>query len=98
MRIVFQFTGGPLDGKTVESEWGEQDEAGRYYALTHHGRIGQRFSVASQYAIDILAEEQLQDERRHQFQKHMYEVTDRVEVEDEVIVSVEYVPPKHPND
>ena len=74
MRIVFKFTGGPLDGKTVIGESGEQDEADRYFALTNHGQIGQRFRIASQYALDTLATEQMKKERPHRFQEHVYQV------------------------
>ena len=80
-----------MDGKTVMGESGEQDEADRYFSLTNHGRIGQRFRIASQYAIDILAREELKEERPHQFQEHVYQVTDRLEDDDKIFVLAEYV-------
>jgi hypothetical protein len=91
MKITIRFTGGPLDGKTVEGWGGEQDEAERYYILSHRGRIGQRFKVASEYAVNILAGEHLQDEQPHHFQQHHYEVIDRFEVADHVRIRVKYV-------
>jgi hypothetical protein len=91
MRIIFEFAGGPLDGKSVIGRHGEQDEADRYYALTHHGKIGQRFRIASDYAVEILAREQLKIDAPHHFQQHVYRVTDRLEGEDEVLIRAEYV-------
>lgn len=80
-----------MDGTTVHGQPGRQDEADRYYALTHHGRVGQRFRIASQYAIDTLAEEQLKTDRPHHFQEHVYQVVEHLEDEDKIIVRAEYV-------
>lgn len=91
MRILFEFAGGPLDGKSVVGIRGEQDEADRYFVLTHHGKIGQRFRIASDYAVEFLANEQLKNDAPHQLQLHAYRVTDRLEGEDEVLVRAEYV-------
>jgi hypothetical protein len=91
MRIIFKFTGGPMDGKTVVGEQGEQDEADRYYTLTNHGRVGQRFRTASQYAIDTLAREELTDERPHHFQEHIYRVSHRLEDDEKIFVRADYV-------
>jgi hypothetical protein len=91
MKLVFKFTGGPLDGKTVVGRQGRQDEADRYYTLTHHGRIGQRLKTASQYAIDTLAEEEAQQQTPHHFQQHVYQVVDRIEDQEKVFVRVQYV-------
>ena len=91
MKIIFEFSGGPLDGKTVVGEEGEQDEAERYYLLTNHGTVGQRFKVASEYAVELLASEQLKEERPHHFQRHVYEVTGRLEGDDEVLIRADYV-------
>ena len=62
MVITVHFHGGPLDGKTVSGRDGDQEEAERYYLLTHHGRRGQRFRVASDYAVERIAEEGLEKE------------------------------------
>ena len=93
MKIIFEFAGGPLDGKAVTGIQGEQDEADRYYVLTHHGKIGQRFRLASDYAVEILTQEQLRIETPHHFQPHSYRVTDRLEADDEVLIRAEYVEP-----
>ncbi len=95
MRIIFKFSGGPLDGKTVTGEPGEPGEAQSYYALSHHGRLGQRFRTASDYMVDTLAEEGLQVETPHRFQQHLYEVTDRIENGQVLLVRTEYVQ-RHP--
>jgi len=90
MRLVFKFKGGPIDGKTVIGRQGSQDEADRYYALSNHGRIGQRFRIASQYAVDTLADEELKERRTHHFQEHVYRVADRQEDAEKVFVRAEY--------
>jgi hypothetical protein len=94
MEIVFRFTGGPLDGQIVRGSPREESEAERYYLLSHHGRIGQHFRVASSYAVDVLAEEQLQQEHPHRFQQHSYEVIDCVETVGRVLVRAKYVRPE----
>jgi hypothetical protein len=93
MRVIFKFLGGPLDGKTVTGEPGEPGEAQRYYALTCHGRLGQRFRTASEYAVNVLLTEKLQGEKPHHFQQHYYEVTDRIDNGDVLVVRTEYVHP-----
>ena len=92
LRITFEFVGGPNDGKVLHGTLGEPSDAERYYLFTNHGAVGQRFKMASQYAIETLAEEQLKDEKRHCFQRHFYVVSDRLEDGDEVWVRAEYVP------
>ena len=61
-RFIFKFCGGPLDGTTVAGELARQPEVRRYYALTHHGRLGQRFRTASEYAVNVLVDEKLQED------------------------------------
>jgi len=58
-RLIFKFAGGPLDGKTVAGKPQEEGEARVYYILSYHGRLGRRFRVASDYAVNFLATEQL---------------------------------------
>jgi hypothetical protein len=90
-RIVFKFAGGPLDGKTVAGERGEQTEARRYYVLTNHGKVGQRFRIASDYAIDVLTRGQLKEEQPLHFQPNIYEVVDRVANRKVLLVFVQHV-------
>ena len=96
MRIIFKFMGGPLDGKTVAGDEGTAGEAERYYALSHHGRVGQRFRAASEYAIKTLLKEGLDPDHPHLFQPHYYKVTDRIDNGDVLLVRTEYVPQLKP--
>lgn len=92
LEITFEFIGGPNDGNVFRGTLGEPSDAERYYLFTNHGTVGQRFRVASPYAVETLAREQLKDERRHQFQRHFYVMTDRLEDQDEVWVRAKYAP------
>ncbi len=98
MKIIFKFLGGPLDGKTVAGEQGSATEAERYYTLSHHGRVGQRFRTASDYAVKTLLKEGLQADRLHHFQQHYYQVTDRIDNGDVVLIRTEYVPQEQTRD
>ncbi len=71
---------------------GEASDAERFLLGSNWGMVGQRFKVASEYAVEMLAEERLKEERLHYFQRHFYVVTDRLEYDGEVWVRAEYVP------
>jgi hypothetical protein len=90
-KMIFEFAGGPLDGKQVIGESTKDKEARRYYMLTNHGQVGLRFHTASDYAIDMLADEQLKEEKPHHFQQHTYEVVDRIKNSGVLVVLVQYV-------
>ena len=90
-KMIFKFAGGPLDGKLVVGESEKDKEALRYDAITDHGRIGQRFHTASDYAIELLTEEQLRKQKPHHFQQHTYEVVDRFDNGDVLIVLIQHV-------
>jgi len=90
--VIFEFVGGPNDGKTVRGRLGEPSDAHRYYLFSHHGRIGQTFKVASEHAIETLATEGPKEESLDRFQQHYYVVTDRLEDDGEVWVRAEYAP------
>src|SRR6516165_2702068 len=92
-RIIFKFWGGPLDGTSVAGELKKHAEVRRYYALTHHGRVGQRFRTASEYAVNLLIDEHLHETAPHNFQQHVYEVVERIDNAGVVLIRVEYVPP-----
>jgi hypothetical protein len=96
-RMIFKFAGGPLDGKKIAGEPKKDKEVHRYYQLTNHGRVGQRFRTASDYAIDILSRERLQEEVPHRFQPHVYEVVECIDNDDVMIVLIEYVEPSGPS-
>ena len=96
LKIIFEFVGGPNDGKVLQGALGDASDAERYYLFTNRGSVGQRLKVASDYAVEALAQEHLNEETRHQFQHHYYVVTDRLEENSEVIVRAEY-DEKHSN-
>lgn len=91
MRIIFELIGGPNDGQILLGTLGDASDAERYYLFSNRGAIGHRFKVASSYAVETLAEEQLKVDKRHHFQMHYYVVTDRLEDGGEVRVRAEYV-------
>ena len=95
-RVVFEFIGGPNDGKIVDGWLEEGGDSQRYYLFSDHGRIGQRFKVASDLAVETLARERLRLDKRHHFQRHYYVVADRFEDGDELWIRAEYVPPGAP--
>jgi hypothetical protein len=91
LQIIFEFVGGPKDGNTLHGTLGQSSDAERYYLFSNHGALGQSFKVASPYAIEMLTEEQLKEDKRHHFQRHYYVVTDRIEDGEEVWVRAEYL-------
>lgn len=91
LKIIFEFHGGPFDGETLHGALGESSDAERYFLFTNHGTVGNRFKVASEYAVEMLASEELKDQTDHHFQPHFYVVADRLEDSDEVIVRAEYL-------
>lgn len=91
LKIVFEFVGGPNDGKVLIGALGEPSDAERYYLFTNHGTEGQRFKIASDYAVETLAREHQNEAARHRFQPHYYVVTERLEEEGEVIVRAAYI-------
>jgi hypothetical protein len=97
-KIIFKFLGGPKDGETLFGRMGGQGQADRYYMLTNHGRLGQRFRTASEYAVETLAREQLAEEQPHGFQQHVYEIADCFEDEEKVFIRAQYVQSAGPRD
>ena len=91
LKIVFEFVGGPQDGTVLVGTLGQPSDAERYYLFSNRGAVGHRFKVASNYAVETLADEQLKLDRRHHFQPHYYVVVDRVETENEVRVRAQYI-------
>jgi hypothetical protein len=92
-KMIFKFTGGPLDGKKIVGEPRTDKDVQRYYRLTNHGRVGQRFRTASDYAIETLTREGLQEQQPHHFQPHVYEVVDRIDNGTVLMVLIQYVEP-----
>jgi hypothetical protein len=90
--VSFESVGGPNDGNVVRGRLGESSDAHRYYLFSHHGRIGQPFKVASEYAIETLAAKGLQEQPLDRFQQYYYVVTERNEDGEEVRVRAECAP------
>ena len=90
LKILFEFMGGPNDGTVLHGMLGEPSDAERCYLFSNRGAVGQRIKVASQYAVETLTSDETAEEV-HQFQRHYYVVTDRLEDGNEVCVRVEYV-------
>ena len=90
LNILFEFVGGPNDGKVEEGKLGEPSDAKRHYILSQHGRIGQRFPIASDFAVKALSGEASGVE--HPVQRHYYIVTERLEDGEVVWVRAEYAP------
>ena len=90
-KLIFKFAGGPLDGKIVAGNPKEDGEAQDYYTLSCHGRRGQRFRVASEYAVNTLMSEHLKEEKPHHFQEHLYEVVERIRNRNVLLVLVQYM-------
>ncbi|MEX0819948.1 MAG: YqgE/AlgH family protein [Pirellulaceae bacterium] len=90
LNILFEFVGGPNDGRVEQGELGESSDAKRHYLLSQHGRVGQRFPVASDFAVKALSGEASGE--GHPVQQHYYIVTERLEDSEVVWVRAEYAP------
>ncbi len=92
LKIIFEFVGGPHDGRVLHGVVGEASDAERCFLVSNWGRVGQRFKIASDYAIESLVNERLQNEHPHGFQRHFYVVADRLEDNGEIWVRAAYLP------
>jgi hypothetical protein len=92
LNIIFEFVGGPDDGKIATGRLGEASEAERYYLFTNRGRVGQRIKIASDYSVNSLAKDWPVRKFPGAFRHHYYVVTDRLEDREEVWVRAEYQP------
>ena len=90
--ITFEFVGGPHDGRILNGVVGDASDAERCFLFSNWGMVGQRLKIASDYAVETLATERLENENPHRFQRHVYAVTDRLEDTGEVWVRAAYLP------
>ena len=90
INITFEFVGGPNDGKIVEGPLGEAGPAERLFLFSNRGRVGQRFKIASDYAVEMLVAAMEQGDNSSSFPAHYYTVTDRLEDGGDIWVRVEY--------
>jgi hypothetical protein len=91
LTITFEFVGGSHDGRILDGVVGGASDAERCFLFSNWGMVGQRLRVASDSAVETLATEQLRNEKPHQFQRHVYAVTDRLEDTGEVWVRAAYL-------
>jgi hypothetical protein len=107
--IVFQFRGGPRDGNIRRSDNPDEGVRG-FWLISKGGMVGNRFAGMSPGYRDALMEggihhskESLLESYRKlgPAQAHEYEVIDRRETTDEIVVVCEYVgvysPPESPS-
>jgi hypothetical protein len=92
LKIIFEFVGGPQDGRILQGVVGDASDAERCFLFSNWGMVGERLKIASDYAVETLAKERLKVEKRHHFQRHFYAVTDRLEDNGEVWVRAAYLP------
>jgi hypothetical protein len=92
LKIVFEFIGGPHDGRILHGVVGDASDAERCLLFSNWGMVGQRLKIASDYAVETLELEQPRVDERHHFQRHFYAVTDRLEDTAEVCVRAAYLP------
>src|SRR5262245_30292085 len=92
LEIIFEFVGGPNDGKIVEGALGESSDAERYYSTAYCEATLNRWPTVPWFVARSLAREQPKDEPSHHFQRHYYVVTDRLEDGDQVWVRTQYDP------
>jgi len=94
MLIIFEFSGGPFDGETVECETTKatgHEAALLYYSLCGDGTVGAQFMTTSPAAVESLQTVGVEVTQGRGFHYHKYEVTDRLESDDEVLVRVKYI-------
>ena len=103
-KVVFEFVGGFMDGKTLigdlrsHQQGKNADEAVRHYISTDRGAVGKRFWSASDYMIDTLKTHGgdvtalRAASRDPRFQCDHYEVVERRETDNQVLVKAKYVP------
>ncbi len=90
-KMIFKFAGGPLDGKIVVGESGKEKEVRRYDALTNHGANWATISHSFRLRHRVSHQQQLQEEKPHHFQQYSYEVVDRFDNGDVLIVLIQHV-------
>jgi hypothetical protein len=88
LKIIFEFVGGPQDGRILQGVVGDASDAERCFLFSNWGMVGERLKIASDYAVETLAKERLKVEKR----RHFYAVTDRLEGNGEVWVRAAYLP------
>jgi hypothetical protein len=104
MKVIIEFVGGFNDGRTYvgDTDHGpnytadelEAGYAAGFYLLSNQGAIGARFMGLSDHTIDLFQSigPARMKEMAVKSQKHIYEVFDRYDGVNEVLIRVAYVP------
>jgi hypothetical protein len=85
MEITFEFLEGFMDGRTVSTDSEDENEAmlaPAYSAFTEGGKVGKRFVLVSDFAIENAPESAT---------GHIYEVIERTEDQERVLVRAKFV-------
>ena len=104
MKVIFEFVGGFKDGQTCigDTDHGpsytadepKAFEAIGFFEMSDHGRIGARFMGLSDHSVSLIQSIGADAMKSGAFkpQKHVYEVFDRREGDNEVLIRAKYVP------
>ena len=94
MHIHFEYIGGCRDGEILGDDSDDPDEVtlvSGFYLMTGNGTEGRRFWVASDHAIATLREGRIEEARSGKFKLHYYEVAERLEEGDHVLVRAKFI-------
>lgn len=89
MKVIFEFAGGSRDGQT---DVGEQ--ARNFYFLTENGTVGKRFKGLTDYTMNIVRDVGVEEAAKLgavPARTEKYEVIERLEVGDEVLVRCKFI-------
>jgi hypothetical protein len=92
--FLFEFTGGCLDGQTLECQPSADKLVGdgsSYYILTDEGKVGTRFSTISPAARELIVTGNARAAAPKGFPMHTYEVKDRMERGGKVLVRCQFM-------
>lgn len=106
MQIIFEFIGGFKDGETYvgDTEHGpsytaeelEAFNAVGFYEMSGNGTIGKRFMGLSDHSVGLIQSigAKNMQEIGVKPQKHTYEVFERLDGDNEVLIRARYIPPE----
>ena len=98
MAYIIKFVGGCHDGKCLSTDFEDVDKAilaeSFYRRFTRDGTIGKRFSVISDESVDSINNHHAKCVGLPNSQRHVYEVIERSEDNEDVIVRCKYVGPE----
>jgi len=95
-KIIFDFSGGCMDGKTVCSDSPdprEAKEARDFYTITEDGAEGRGFWTFSPAGLETIDTEGAEIASGSGFRaNHLYRITDRLAEGDEVLIRAQFEP------